>query len=799
MAQHYPTSVQEDEMNLQEELQKHLRYWPWFLACILTALAICFVLLKFMTPVYPTTATILIKEGEKNPASGIEAFTELGLLGGMNTNSIENEIGILRSYRLMESVIKELNLHVRYFESGLFQNRELYSNSPVTAQVLNINKSKFSQLEEASESSFRIEFKDDRSLEVFRLSDEKRYKTGFNEPVDLGFAMVSFRRNETVFEVQELEGPLMVSINLPEKVADIYQEKLSIQLIEKNASLIELQLQDPVREKARDILDQLVRAYNREAIEDKNILALNTADFINERLSIINEELASVETGKVEFKENNGLTDLQAESQLFMTSATENKKRQQELATQIELADAILEFMQTGSSSGLLPANLGIDENMVNEEINGYNELILERNRILKGSTEKNPVIITLNEQIDELKANIFHSLTRLRSNLKIAQDNLNRETAVIGSKIAAVPVKEMEYRNIERQQQIKESLYLFLLQKREENSLSLAATAPKAKIVDHARSSDIPVSPKPKIMFLAALILGMLVPFLVIYLKNLLNNKVRSRHDLEAHLKNFPIIGELPKINKGNPELIQQNDRSMLAEAFRILQHNLQYLLVKTTSKNNGSCIMVTSSIKGEGKTFTSFNLGITLAHSGKKVILLGADLRNPQLQRFIPESAGHRGISDFLVDPDLDLEELIRPSGQHERFDVMASGSIPPNPTELLSRPALKTLIEKLEDLYDYVIIDSAPTMPVVDSFLITGHVDLNLYVVRTNYTDRKLLDFVAHAKEEGKIENIGIILNDLDSSEFGYGNKYGYTYGEETVPLWKRITRRAAFWSL
>lgn len=799
MSQHHPTLVQEEEINLQEEVQKYLRYWPWFLLSGILALAVAFTYLKFSTPVYSTTATILIKEGEKSPASGMEAFSELGLLGGMNTNSIENEIGILRSYRLMENVVKELDLNVRYFEDSFFGMRELYHNSPVSAQVLSLDKLKASDLSDVSESSYRIEIKNEEQLELFRLSDEKKFNARFNEPVNLGFATVSFSKKENTSAVTEIEGPLVIGFQLPEKVAGAYEQQISVQLKEKNSSLIELQLQDPVREKARDILDQLVREYNREAIEDKNILALNTADFINERLGIINKELASVETGKVEFKEDNGLTDLEAESQLFMSNVSENKKRQQELETQIELADAMLEYMQNGNSSGLLPANLGIDENTVNTEINRYNELILERNRILKGSTEKNPVIVTLNEQIGELKGNIHHSLTRLRSNLKIAQDNLNRETAAIGSKIAAVPVKEMQYRNIERQQQIKESLYLFLLQKREENSLSLAATAPKAKIVDHARSLDVPVSPKPKIMYLAALILGMLIPFLVIYLKNLLNNKVRSRHDLESHLTDLPILGELPKFTKGSSELIQKNDRSMMAEAFRILQHNLQYLLVRTAEKRKGVSIMITSSIKGEGKTFVSFNLGLTLAHSGKKVLLVGADLRNPQMQRFIPESRSFNGLSDYLVDPTRDLNELIQASGFHEQLEIMASGNIPPNPAELLGREDLKELIKKLESLYDYVIIDSAPTMPVVDSFLITEHVDLNLFVVRANYTDRKLLDFVLHAKKEEKLGELGIILNGVDAAEFGYGNKYGYSYGEESIPLWKRITGRAAFWSL
>lgn len=782
------------EINIREELEKYLRYWPWFVLSVLIALGYAYFKLRQTTPIYSTTATIIIKDGKNSQNTEMAAFSELGLIGGMNSNSIENEIGIMRSRRLMESVVKSLNINIQYFDEQKLRNQELYINTPILALPMMMDEEK---LRNVVGNTFRINYAGDNEILITRLSDEKTIKEKLGTPVDLDFAQVIFTENELLPKAAlNKDRPILVKFSPVENVASYYRRDLNVMVKEKNSSLIELAINDPVQEKAEDILDQLVLEYNREAIEDKNLVAMNTAEFIDERLSIINEELDSVETGKVEFKEDNRLTDIQAESQLFMSTASEFKGRQQELGTQIELADAMLNYLRTSSTGDLLPANLGIQESAVNSGIEEYNQLVLERNRVLSGSTEINPVVVKLDRQIEELRGNVLQSLSRMRSNLKITEGNLNRQAASIGSQISAVPSKERQLLSIERQQQIKQTLYLFLLQKREENSLSLAVTAPKAKIVDTAYSSSIPISPNPRNVYLTALLVGLGIPFAVIYLKNLLNNKVRNRADIESVAGEIPIVGEIPKIGKGNKELIQQNDRSVLAESFRILHTNLQYLLVNSGGKTEGITILITSTIKGEGKTFTAFNLAVTLANTGKKVVIVGGDLRNPQLQRYEPQSREFSGVSDYLVSQDTGLQKFIKKSSLHANLDLLASGSIPPNPSELLRQDKARQMFEQLENLYDYVIIDTAPAMLVADTFLIQQYADLTLYVARAGYTERKLLNFAVDSKRDGKLKEVSFVLNNVEAANFGYGNKYGYAYGEQRSSLWNRIKDKAAF---
>ena len=422
----------------------------------------------------------------------------------------------------------------------------------------------------------------------------------------------------------------------------------------------------------------------------------------------------------------------------------------------------------------------------------------MERNRILSGSTEKNPIVKRLNSQIDQIRGNVLASFERLQSNLRVSQQELERQGSVINSKISAVPGKERQYRGIERQQNIKESLYLFLLQKREENSLSLAVTAPKAKIVDRAYSSVEAISPKPKIILLAALILGLLIPFLIIYLKTLLSNKVKSREDIEKVAKDIPVVGEIPSVSKKESEMILKNDRSVLAESFRILHTNLQYLIVNTADKQRGNTIFVTSTVKGEGKTLVSFNLAVTLANTGKKVLLVGADLRNPQLQRFEKDAREHIGVSDYLANDSLNLKDLIRESNsENKNLQLLPSGTIPPNPSELWRRAKTGEMFQELEGLYDYVIVDTAPSLLVTDTFLINKWADLTLYVVRAGYTEKKLLQFAKDSKNDGKLHDVSFVLNDVKWANFGYGNKYGYAYGEEKKSFLSRFRSKAAFW--
>ncbi|TVZ26034.1 capsular exopolysaccharide synthesis family protein [Gillisia sp. Hel_I_86] len=787
--QHQQQFQQEEEINLREELEKYLRFWPYFIASVLLCLIIAFFYLRYSTPVFQSTATIIIKDEKKGGImSELSAFEDMGILSGMGGgNSIENEMGILRSKQLITDVAKELQLNIRYFLEGDVQTTEIYAIIPIEIQLLTQDDLKLS-----AAKSFKFINKEGTNFSLVNTESQTEFKGTFGKPVDLDFATIIVTKNQEqkTGPSPENNDPLIISFSTVDAAAGSYRGKIQLSLTDKNSSLIEINLNDPVKEKARDILNQLIFEYNRQAIDDKNLVAINTAKFIEDRLDIITGELDSVETGKENFKESNQLTDIQAESEMFIENASEFNKKRQDVNTQLELSNAMLDYLAKDSDSDLLPANLGISETGVNNVISEYNSLVLERNRILRGSTEKNPVIIDLNSQISQIKGNVRRSLERMRANLRIARQDLDSQASAMGSKIASVPGKEKQFRGIERQQNIKEALYLFLLQKREETSLSLAVTAPKAKIVDAAYTMDLPVSPKKKIIFLAALILGLLIPFLIIYLKHLLNNKIHSQQDMQVALKTIPLVGEIPRIAKAESEIITENDRSVLSESFRILHTNLQYLLVNAGNDTDANVLFVTSTVKGEGKTFIAFNLALTLANSGKKVLIMGADLRNPQLQRYEEDFKTNRGISDYLVNKELELKSLIKTSETHENLDLLASGSIPPNPSELWRTNKSETLFASLKENYDYVVVDTAPVMLVTDTFLISKYADLVLYVTRAGYTEKKLLNFAVDSQKAGKLHDVSFVLNDVKLANFGYGNKYGYAYGVEKEGFWQKL---------
>ncbi|MCL6216765.1 GumC family protein [Zunongwangia pacifica] len=776
------TNFQEEEINIREELEKYLKYWPWFVMSAGIALILAFFYLKLATPIYSTTASIIIKdEDTKSPAtSGLSSFADLGVLEGLKTSSIENEIGLLESKRMMTKTIKSLDLNIQYYYSDFLITKELYKNNPFKVSILSLNDEDLNKAVENEINFFTIK-ENKEGFEIYSENIDKKLKGKFGDPLNIGFADIVIRKNTNYIQPEKDSGEFSFKISNLENIVAVYKSKLKVALVDDNSTLIDLSLDDHIPAKAQDILDQLIVEYNKEAIIDKNLVASNTAEFIDERLKVINSELDSVEINKEEFKEDKKLTDIKAESEIFLNNASDFKKERQRVTTQSQLAKAMLDFLQKGDNSDLLPMNLGIEGEGVNQQISDYNELVLQRNRILESSTEKNPVIKNLDRQINQTRSVVTQSLQRLKSNLDISLNELENESELIQSRISDVPSMERTYRGIDRQQQIKEALYLFLLQKREENSLSLAVTAPKAKIVDNAYTNVNPVAPKSKLVLLGGLVIGLLIPFGIIYGKNLLNNKVKNRGDLERKAKQIPIVGEIPRIDKKENHLITEADRSVLAESFRIAITNMQYLLINKTDKQKGIKMLVTSTVKGEGKTFTSINLALTLANMGKKVIVVGADLRNPQLQRYDVGSRKHLGVSDYLINEDLQLNNLIEQTKFNKNLDFLTSGSIPPNPSELLRHRRLGEMLGMLEEQYDYIILDTAPCMLVADTFLISQYADITLYVVRASYTEKALLQFPIDSKEAGKLHDISFVLNDVDTANFGYyGNKYGYSYG-------------------
>ncbi len=776
-----------NEPTLREQIATYLRHWPWFIITVLISLSIAFIYLRYTTPFYQSTASIIIKDSKgRGAASELAAFEDIGLISGMNTNSIENEIEILRSRRLLRNVVNELNLNIRYFIEGNIKTTELFLNKPFTIRILEKN-------DEVKFPGYPLQVII-TSPDTFRFVDEENdlaINAGFGDKLELPYGAITIIPNSEILNsLKKDKYSVQVLFSDLENLVSYYRNSIQVSPVEKNASVIQLTLNDPVKDKAEYILNELVLQYNKDAIDDRNMVSRNTAKFIEDRLQIITKELDSVETDKVIFKQENRLTDIEAEAQLFLEGASDLNKRQLDISTQIAIVDNIIDYLQEDDVTALLPANLGVTEDGLETSINNYNRLVMERNRMLRSSTEQNPVVVNLTNQINQLKANVLQSLNNVKSSLERALSDLNRQAGVFGSKITQVPDTEKEFRNIVRQQNIKEALYLFLLQKREETSLSMAVTAPKAKIVDSAYSSSNPVSPKPNIIILAALLLGLLIPFLIIYLNQLLYDKVRNRKDVERHAPNIPLLGEVPRLLRDSEELIQKNDTSVLAESFRILRTNLQYIFASKNIESRGKTIFVTSTVKGEGKTFTSVNLAITLSNVGKKVILVGGDIRNPQLHRFIDDFKNKKGVTDFLVSPELSVTDLSHKSPFGANLDLMFSGNIPPNPAELLLNDRVAILFEDLKSIYDYVIVDTAPSMLVTDTFLINKYADITLYVIRAGYTERRLLEFPVDSVEDGKLQSVSFILNDVKMSNFGYGNKYGYSYGVEKTGFFENL---------
>ncbi len=772
------------ELPLREIVEQYTRYWYLFVLGIIIALLLAFIYLRYTTALYQTRATIIIKD-EKSASSPMEmaAFSQFGgLLSRFNTSKIDNELAIFNSKRIISKTVEELGLNIKYESVGSIKTSEIYSYIPFTIQYQSFNE--FGNKINVPKLIVEVISNTEYLLEDEAQTVDGTYK--FGEKLSLPFGEITILPNLENAENFDsfIERNVVVTYRPIENVALDYQGKVVIQNEIKSSNVLELSMLTPVTEKAEDFLDELISQYNQDAISDRNEIAKNTSAFIDSRLQIITRELDSVESNKEIFKSNNRLTDIQAEAQIILENASEFNKKQLDVGTQLELSKTMIDYMEKSSNNELLPANIGIESEEVALSVNNYNQLILYRNKLLQSSTLKNPVVKNVETQIEQMRSSILGSLKNSSSGLKLAMKDISGQESILNSKISQVPAKEKIFRGIERQQTIKEQLYLFLLQQREEASITLAATSPKAKVVDSAYSTKSPVSPQRSLVYLGSFLAGLLVPFIGIYGVNLLNTKVTSRRDVERHLETTPIVGEIPKIKRGESELIQHNDRSVMAEAYRILRTNLQYLFInKLEESNKGKTMIVTSTIKGEGKTFVAFNFALSLALTGKKVVLVGADIRNPQLQRYLPEHLKSRkGLTEYIVYEDMQVNDVVSQSEHNKNLSIVLSGAIPPNPAELLMQKQITMFMDELKKQFDYIILDTAPSMLVTDTILINKLADITLYVVRAGYTDKRLLDFPQDAIDDGRLANVAIVLNNVNLNNFGYGNKYGYAYVHE-----------------
>lgn len=767
----------QEEINIQGMIEPFLRKWQWFVLSVVMVLFLTFIFLKIKSPIYKISSTILIKEA-KNSGGGKDDLAmgllgELSVFGGMGSNSVENELEILKSKKLMRDVVLKNNLQTSVYVLKSLGKKEVYKDkSPIVVRIINENLE-----EKYPEKPIQLNIKGD-AVELVSKELSNSLKTQFGREIKLPAVTFVIDKNKNFRPEKDLDyNHLEISLASIDSRVSKLQEEYSVNLADKKATVIALNINVENIEKGKDILNELVKSYNADAIEDKDITTKKTLEFIDERIKLISEELGQVENKKQDFKQKNKLSDIDTEVKLGLETNADARKKQLEVETQMNINKALLNSVVHLNGNSLLPINTGVESAEINTGIDAYNRLVLEKNRLLENATDQHPAVAELNKQIQELKKNIINTLNKNKQSLEIANSEYATELAKIDGKISKVPYLEKIFRNIERTQQIKENLYLLLLQKREESAISLNISAPKARVVDVAYASEKPIAPKKIIYYIGALMLGLLVPFLIIYLRRLLNDKIITKQDLERLVKDN-ILVELPSIPKNGSELVGINDLSSMAEAFRILITNLKF---KLPNRENGRVVLVTSTVKGEGKTFVSINTALTLAGGKSRVVIIGADIRNPQLQRYERESRRLKGLTEYLHG-DLDVQEIIHQFPNNANMDIIYSGMIPPNPTDLLTNGRFGTLIEELRQDYQYIIIDSAPLLLVPDTLLIADMADATIYVSRSKHTKNDLIEFANKNIREHKIHNVGFILNDVNKHFFSYGHKYSYGYHKE-----------------
>ncbi|WP_340063270.1 polysaccharide biosynthesis tyrosine autokinase [Ascidiimonas aurantiaca] len=764
--------------NLREIIAVYTRQWKWFLLSCIVCLGAAFVYLRYATPLYGAYAKIMLVDDKNASTPASALLKDFELISEAESKRVEDEIEVMKSRKIMANVVERLKLNVQYFSEGRIHDMEIFPDPPIKVNFIasdsTIKNSKF---------GFNVKILSETSFE-YRVAEEeksKKYYFGENIPTEIGDVVITPK----VTNIENYANQtIKVAVQPVKKVAESFKNKILITPVEKLSKVINISLQDANKEKARQIINTLIDEYNTNSIEQKNAESKATADFINERIDLIATDLANVDSNAERFKTGNRLTDITSEADIYLSSGSENEQELIQSRTELSMVNYMNSYLKNQDDFEPIPSNIGLSDPSISNTSAKYNQLILERERLLKSSNEKNPIIVNLDQQLAGLRQSMQQSLSNHKSTLSIRVNNLEQQAARINSRISSVPGQERQLRDIQRQQQIKESLYLYLLEKREEATISLTATSPNAKIIDSAYSpNDAPISPKRKMVFIAALMAGMAFPFSIIYLRQLLDNKIHNKEDLSKLFKDMPILGEIPKVKgKNHPLVIHRNDRSILSESFRIIRTNLDYLIRSRKGQNTKSnnVIYVTSTINGEGKTFVSINMALTLANSDKTVLLIGADIRNPKLHQYLKKQMTGPGLTDYLYDRSVNRQQVTETIEVHgNRIDLIQSGKTPPNPAELLMNERIKTLLDEASEVYDFIIVDTAPCMLVTDTLLFSQYADHTIYVTRADYTNVRLLNFPYELFADKKLKGMMMVVNDVKESDFGYGGKYGYGY--------------------
>lgn len=781
----------EEKTDFKAILFKYLIHWPWIAACIIICLAGAWLYLRYTSPVYNISASVIIKDNDKSSKSGT-GMAELEDLGFYSSiSNFDNEVEILHSRTLIKKVVEELDLYISYATPGRFHETELYKTSPVKVWITPEEAEKL-----PGTARLELTLQPENKFSVKITIGEQEYNKQFDKlPALLTTPSGTFSFSSTDSVSVGSEQKIIATVSSPRGVASGYRGSLSIEPTSKSTTIAQISLQSTNRQRGADFINKLVEIYNRDANDDKNEVATKTAEFIDERIKIINGELGTTEQELETFKRDAGLTDLKSDAQLALSENSEYEKKRAENSTQLRLVQFLASYANNPDHAfEVLPVNVGLTDTGLTELINRYNEMLLERKRLLRISSENNPVVVNLDASIRAMRSNVLTTINSVQRGLSITKADLERQAGKYAGRITSAPGQERQLVSISRQQEIKAGLYLMLLQKREENAITLASTANNARIVDEALSDAVPVSPKRKMIYLVALIVGVAIPISIIYLIELFKYKIEGRADVEK-ITSLPIIGDVPlseeKKTHENVIVVHENQNDLMAETFRNIRTNVLYMM-----QSGQKVILITSTTTGEGKTFIASNLAMSLSLLGKRVVVVGLDIRKPGLNKAFKLSHKEGGISQYLADPEhTDLMSLVQPSNVNPQLYILPGGPIPPNPTELVAREALPQALMILKEHFDYIILDTAPIGMVTDTQLIARVADASVYVCRADYTHKADYTLINELNERKKLPNLCTIINGLDMKKkkygyyygygkygkyYGYGKKYGYGYG-------------------
>jgi tyrosine-protein kinase Etk/Wzc len=771
-----------DEVSIGELFYKFFAYWPVFALLLIIALSGAWLYLRYKMPVYQTTATLLIKDDKKtaNTDDLMDAFDMFG-----SKKNVENEVEVLQSKTLMQEVVKNLHLYAPIFIEGRVTIQSAYVASPIVIEVKNpdsihsVNKIPFTfneaaQLVSIDKQSYPLSQWERTPFGILRFLPNRYYKKPANGDSE--------------------NGNFYFSLSTVKNAANSILGQIKIVPSSKESTVIDLSIEGEVPKRGEDILNELLIVYKHAAILDKNVLAANTLRFINERLGYVESDLDSVEGSLQRFKAQNKITDISTQGQIYLQTVATNDQKISDLNVQLAMLDQVEKYVNSkGDLGGIVPSTLSGADPILTDLLQKLSNLELQYTQTKKIVPENNPAVIAIKDAIDKLKPQILENLKSQRKNLVAGRENINATNNEYASMLKTIPEKERELLGISRQQAIKNNIYTYLLQKREETALSFASAVADSRVIDQAQSNDSPVSPKKRLIYLASIFAAFILGVVIIIIKDAFTRTVQDRRDIEKYT-DMPILGEVIYDRSKSPIIITEGKRSFIAEEFRQLRTSLSYMGINEVNKR----IMITSSISGEGKSFIAVNLGISFSLMEKKVVLLELDLRKPKLSEQFDISR-QSGLSTYLIGK-ASMEETIKATKIPNLF-LVPSGPIPPNPSELISNARLRELLEYLNIHFDYILIDTAPVNPVTDAFILSSLCDVTLYVVRDSYTPKIFLKKLEEKLKTQSLKNPAIVFNGIKGKgigygygyEYGYGYGYGYTEEEENKIWWKRVFRK------